>query len=98
MFKWKELNSEKKIDDIKIENEQSNEQTCSFCNVHNPGCTKRLSDKELKLCWDIMNEMKLQGDKFVYNNKEYYLMYCKKCEYPYIIEIYKDSFICEDCK
>lgn len=99
MFKWEKISEE---DTLKTETKEYDLDdiytNCSFCNVHNPGCTKRKSDKHLKLCWDIMNEMRFVSDNlFRYNDKIYYLVECKKCKYPYIV-VDDQEFVCEECE
>ena len=67
------------------------------CNADNPGCTKP-GVKEIKLCWDIMDNVVYNGRVFLWNNKEYDLSECTKCGNYYIMEEMKNDFICEDCR
>jgi len=67
------------------------------CNADNPGCTNR-GKKEIKLCWDIMNELVYSDGVFFWSNKKYFLSECLKCKNNYIMEEFQKSFICEECK
>ena len=67
------------------------------CNADNPGCTKR-GTKEIKLCWDIMNQMVYNNGVFYWNNTKYNLVECGTCNEYFITKEMYSNFKCEDCK
>ena len=93
-FKWHE-DQEDTLEFTHEILEAENEKVVS-CNADNPGCTNR-GKKEIKLCWDIMNELVYSNGVFLWNNKKYYLTDCPKCNNNYIMEEQRNNFICEAC-
>jgi len=94
-FEW---NDDQEIDLTYKQFKNKEDQENNFvCHADNPDCQARYS-KEIKLCWDIMNEVVYNGRVFVWNDKFYHLKECTKCENYYIMEDAQNNFICDECK
>jgi hypothetical protein len=88
-FKWKQADKSviKDSTTLSYPNITEDRGCNAFCNVDNPGCTKRGSKNDpIKLCWDNISLLEY-SDGLFHIKKEYYnIAICKKCDDYFLIK------------